>query len=147
MRAPERPAPGGAVLLFVYGTLRRGCAYPMARRLALHARYLGVARVNGRLYRIAHYPGLLLSAHADEWVKGDLYDLSGAPALLAQLDRYEGLGRGRRQSTEYARVVTTVWMADHTRQTAWLYLYRKSPQRRKWLVSGDFQRQRRRPPY
>lgn len=134
-------------LLFVYGTLRRGHAHPMARRLALSARYLGRGRVNGRLYRIDYYPGLRLSARPCEWVTGDLYDLSGVPALLARLDRYERLGMERRRRGEYARVMTQVWTAETAPRQAWVYLYRKPVARLTRLFRGDFLRERQRHPW
>ncbi len=138
---------GKTALLFVYGTLRRGSGHPMARQLALRARYLGAGRVNGRLYRIGHYPGLLPTTQPREWVDGDLYDLCLCPGLLARLDRYEGLGRGRHRPLEYERVVTTVWLADGTARTAWVYSYRKRIQRLPRLFTGDFLRERRRHPH
>ena len=47
--------------LFVYGTLMRGFDHPMARLLSRSADFIGEARCQGRLYRIKHYPGLVLS--------------------------------------------------------------------------------------
>ena len=143
---PDNLSDGETVLLFVYGTLRRGFAHPMARQLARRARYLGAGRVNGRLYRVSHYPGLLPTTHPREWVSGDLYDLSASPALLGQLDRYEGLGRGSRRLSEYARGVTMVWLADGSSRMAGVYFYRKPVRRLARLVSGDFLRERRRHP-
>ena len=61
-------------LLFVYGTLRRQSPHPMARYLARHARYVGTARVAGRLYDLGPYPGMLPAAEADDFVHGDLFD-------------------------------------------------------------------------
>ncbi|HEY0721036.1 MAG TPA: gamma-glutamylcyclotransferase family protein [Gammaproteobacteria bacterium] len=135
---------GETTLLFVYGTLRRGYRHPMARRLAQQAHHLGIGRVNGRLYRVSHYPGLLPTTHPRDWVRGDLYDLCGSPALLARLDRYEGLGAGRRRG-QYTREVARVWLDDETPLTAWLYVYRRPVQRLTRLFSGNFLRERRRP--
>ena len=47
--------------VFVYGTLMRGVAHPMAELLSRSADFLGEARCQGRLYMIAHYPGLIQS--------------------------------------------------------------------------------------
>jgi len=48
-------------LLFVYGTLMRGCAHPMARLLSANADFIGEATCRGRLYLVKHYPGLVVS--------------------------------------------------------------------------------------
>ena len=133
-------------LLFVYGTLRRGFNHPMARMLALRARYLEAARLNGRLYHLGRYPGVILSHLPDEWVRGDLYELSGAPGLLARLDRYEGVLVGRRGRSEYRRVVATVHLDSGVKLRAWIYLYQLPVNRQKRLVSGDFTRYRRSSP-
>src|SRR6202012_4732674 len=56
--AEEKSMPSD--LLFVYGTLMRGYSHPMARLLSANAEFLGQASCRGRLYRVKHYPGLVL---------------------------------------------------------------------------------------
>lgn len=68
--------------LFVYGTLMRGHRNPMAARLRDGADFLGGARCQGRLYRIAHYAGLLLSDNPADAVSGELFRLRQSAALL-----------------------------------------------------------------
>lgn len=134
-------------LLFVYGTLRRRFKHPMARRLALSARYIGIGRLNGRLYHLSRYPGLIFSRRPDEWVWGDLYELKVKPGLLARLDRYEGITPGRKKRvSEYERLIATIYTEDATIRQAWVYCYQRSVNRQRWLVSGDFLRQSRRSP-
>lgn len=73
--------------VFVYGTLRRGGSNDITR---LHppARFLGNARVLGRLYHLGAYPGMTLGGEG--WVHGEVYAIE--PALEAVLDDIEGLG-------------------------------------------------------
>lgn len=137
----------GITLLFVYGTLRRGFDCPMARMLAFHAKYLGPARLNGWLYRVGSYPGLVPTRQNNEWVRGDLYDLGHCSGLLTRLDRYEGIKNGRRSRAEYQRQTALVQSGDGTTQQAWIYRYRWPVNRLKRLASGDFLRERRRHPY
>lgn len=111
-------------LLFVYGTLRRGFRHPMARLLALSASYSGAGRLPGRLYRLGSYPGAILSHNPGEWVRGDLYAMKNPSKLLARIDRYEALDRGRRRQAEYQRVVTAIQRDDGTTSLAWVYRYR-----------------------
>src|SRR5437899_120987 len=79
--------------LFVYGTLMRGFDHPMARLLSRSADFIGEARCQGRLYRIKHYPGLVLSGDPDDVVFGELYRLRAPKESLREFDRYEGAAR------------------------------------------------------
>jgi gamma-glutamylcyclotransferase (GGCT)/AIG2-like uncharacterized protein YtfP len=94
--------------LFVYGTLMRGFDHSMARLLSANADFLGQARCRGRLYRIKHYPGLVLSDDADDIVHGELYRLRAPDELLREFDMYEACGEGFVQPTEYFRTMLKV---------------------------------------
>ena len=112
----------------VYGTLRRGCTNRHARLLDRSARYLGTARVRGKLYKVRWYPGVRLRGGADDWVTGDLFRLRN-PAMLAALDRYEG-------SHEYRRVEATAVRSGGRRVRCWVYEYLGRVKRR--IASGDW---------
>ena len=90
-------------LLFVYGTLMRGYAHPMARLLSANADFLGEVSCRGRLYRVKHYPGLVLSDDAAEIVFGELYRLRAVEAMLREFDMYEACGEGFAEPTQYVR--------------------------------------------
>lgn len=124
--------------LFVFGTLLSGYDHPMARRLAREARLIGPASCQGRLYRVAHYPGLVLSDDASDRVVGELYDVPGAE-LLAALDAYEGCGPDDRTPTEFVRRRHPVTCGGHTLQ-AWTYLYNRDVAFLPRIVPGDFLR-------
>lgn len=123
--------------LFVYGTLRRGSRHPLAGQLLAKARHLGEARYNGRLYRITHYPGAVPSSLPDEWVFGDLFELTDLD-LLAALDRYEGCGPTDPQPTQYVRQLQTVTLADGTTAETWMYVYTRAVEKRERIKSGRF---------
>ena len=80
--------------LFVYGTLMRGFDHPVARLLRQAADFIGEARCRGRLYRVKHYPGLVLSDDADDIVFGEVYRLRQRAELLREFDIYEACGEG-----------------------------------------------------
>lgn len=141
-KCDDQQCNGQTTRLFVYGTLRRGFAHPMARMLALKAHYAGPGRAPGRLYWLGRYPGLFFSRRLDEWVRGDVYDLKRARCLLKQLDRYEGIGIGRGGRAEYERVIAPIQMDDGTLTNAWLYHCVLPVYRFRRIVSGDFFRQR-----
>ena len=92
-------------LLFVYGTLMRGFDNPMAQLLARSADFLGAARCRGRLYRVRHYPGLVLSDDAGDVVFGELFRLRQPPELLREFDMYEACGEGLHLSIAYAQLI------------------------------------------
>jgi gamma-glutamylcyclotransferase (GGCT)/AIG2-like uncharacterized protein YtfP len=76
--------PEGTCCVFVYGTLRQGQANDITR---LHPAplWLGTATVQGSLYHLGAYPGVVLGGVG--LVQGEVYAVS--PALEATLDEIE----------------------------------------------------------
>ncbi len=103
-------------LLFVYGTLMRGYLHPMARLLSANADFLGDASCSGRLYKVKHYPGLVLSDQAADVVFGELYRLRAVDDLLREFDMYEACGEGFPEPTQYVRRMLPVTLADGQRR-------------------------------
>lgn len=91
-----RRAPASPGHLFVYGTLRRGQAGAAAQRLAGAARWLGPARLPGRVQDLGDFPAARDPSTPDQGVDGEIYALPADPArraaLLAELDAYERTG-------------------------------------------------------
>ncbi len=90
-------------LIFVYGTLKRGCCnhcYLVGQHL------LGEARTKPgfTLYALHGYPGLVEDPQDQEGVRGELWDVDDA--CLRRLDELEGLSEGlyRRASIPLAGV-------------------------------------------
>src|ERR1700685_4008444 len=110
-------------LLFVYGTLMRGYAQPMARLLSANADFIGDANCRGRLYLVKHYPGLVLSDDAADVVFGELFRLRAPTELLREFDMYEACGEEFPQPTEYLRQMLKVTLDDGEVSEAWTYLY------------------------
>lgn len=111
--------------LFVYGSLMSSAGYPMGERLRREAQLLGEATIEGRLYRISWYPGLVAGHHASERVHGEVYALESPVRSLAWLDEYEGAVAGDPDAGDYERVERPVRLATGEETTAWVYLYRK----------------------
>jgi gamma-glutamylcyclotransferase (GGCT)/AIG2-like uncharacterized protein YtfP len=116
-------------LLFVYGTLMRGYSHPMARLLSANAEFLGEASCRGRLYKVKHYPGLVLSDEAADVVFGELYRLRAVDDLLREFDMYEACGEGFLEPTQYVRRMLSVTLAGGSGSEAWTYVYN-------WPVEG-----------
>jgi gamma-glutamylcyclotransferase (GGCT)/AIG2-like uncharacterized protein YtfP len=124
--------------LFVYGTLMRDFDHPMAQLLSRSADFIGEARCAGRLYLVKHYPGLVLSDAADEFVFGELYRLTQPEALLREFDMYEACGEGFAEPTEYIRRVLPVTLEDGAVAEAWTYLYNWPIAHLPRIASGRF---------
>src|ERR1700731_644557 len=125
-------------LLFVYGTLMRGYAHPMAQLLSRSADFLGEARCRGRLYLVKHYPGLVLSDDLADVVFGELYRLRAPVELLREFDMYEACGEGFAAPTEYIRQVLPVTSGDGAAGEAWTYLYNWPVAHLPRIASGRF---------
>jgi gamma-glutamylcyclotransferase (GGCT)/AIG2-like uncharacterized protein YtfP len=124
--------------LFVYGTLMRGYVHPMAKMLSANADFLGEASCRGRLYRVKHYPGLVLSEAANEIVHGELYRLREVEAMLREFDMYEACGEGFPEPTQYIRQMFSVTLADGTSSEAWTYVYNWPVEKLTRIESGRF---------
>jgi gamma-glutamylcyclotransferase (GGCT)/AIG2-like uncharacterized protein YtfP len=124
--------------LFVYGTLMRGFDHPMSQLLSRSADFVGTAHCAGRLYRIKHYPGLLLSDQPGELVHGELYRMHVPQELLVTFDEYEGCGPSLAQPTAYLRETLPVTLADGTVHEAWTYVYNWPVDETKRITSGRF---------
>jgi gamma-glutamylcyclotransferase (GGCT)/AIG2-like uncharacterized protein YtfP len=124
--------------LFVYGTLMRGFDHPMAKLLSRSAALIGEARCRGRLYRVKHYPGLVLSDAPGEVVFGELYRLHAPGELLREFDMHEACGEGFAAPTEYVRQVLSVTVTDGQAEEAWTYLYNWPVAHLPRIISGRF---------
>lgn len=128
-------------LIFVYGTLRRTTNTQMYRHFIAHnADFLGVATMQGRIYKIHHYPGVVLSDDPDDIVHGELYRLRGAETLLPAIDEYEGCSDDFPKPTRFIRDVVEVNLTEHGSHDAWVYLYNRDPVAKgwMWIESGDY---------
>jgi gamma-glutamylcyclotransferase (GGCT)/AIG2-like uncharacterized protein YtfP len=124
--------------LFVYGTLMRGPGHPMHKVVANAAEYLGEGWLVGRLYRVHHYPGAVVSDDPDDKVHGEIYALDRPAETLAALDDYEGCGPGAPQPVEFARSLQRVYRGDGLVVEAWVYLYNRPIGKAPRIMSGRF---------
>jgi gamma-glutamylcyclotransferase (GGCT)/AIG2-like uncharacterized protein YtfP len=124
--------------LFVYGTLMRGFDHPMAKLLSRSADFIGEASCRGRLYRVKHYPGLVLSDDAADVVFGEVYRLRQPNELLREFDMYEACGEGFAEPTEYLRQILSVTLGDGSLSEAWTYVYNWPVAHLPQIVSGRF---------
>lgn len=125
-------------LLFVYGTLRQKAENPLRQHFGAGTQLIGPAWLPGALYRIAHYPGAVVTSNPADRVYGELCRIHSPSILLALLDEYEECGPHAPAPAEYRRVVRTVTGANGQQYAAWVYLYNRPVTGLLRIPSGDF---------
>jgi gamma-glutamylcyclotransferase (GGCT)/AIG2-like uncharacterized protein YtfP len=124
--------------IFVYGTLLRNIPGTKFHLLAPYARFLGSARIRGRLYDLGEYPGVVPAIGEAHWVQGEVYAIDGSADVWEQLDAYEGCGSMDPIPHEFERAATEAVMNDGTCLTVWMYVYLRSVNGRREIASGDY---------
>lgn len=91
----------------------------MFHLLAGAAKFIGRARVRGRLLNLGAYPGLVPSTGAGSCVRGEVYALTAAARTLARLDEYERCGPNDPEPHEFERVEMEVLLESGAGVKAW----------------------------
>lgn len=126
-------------LLFVYGTLRRGHANPMAEFLANSAEFIGDGQFQGRMYQISYYPGVVASDDPNDCVYGEIYRLYDPQTVITVLDDYEECSAQHIQPAEYKRDITHILAMDgNLFEQVWIYLYQWPVEDKLKIASGHF---------
>ena len=131
--------------IFVYGTLREDPDHDLYRVLARSSTFVGDATVNGRLYNLGTYPGLVLSDDPGSRVRGEVYEFQ--PELEAQtlriLDEYEGCDANDQTPHEYRRELVQLRFPNGETARAWAYLLNRDPAGLEMIRGGDYLEWRR----
>ena len=113
-------------LLFVYGSLMPSSAARFGReqrdRLAAESERLGAAVIDGRLYDLGSYPGLIEGGGE---VHGELLRLPDPARSFAWLDPFEDILPEQDRDSDYERVVRPVRLEGCRVLDAWVYLWVK----------------------
>jgi gamma-glutamylcyclotransferase (GGCT)/AIG2-like uncharacterized protein YtfP len=137
----SRCVPGFQIMnpdyLFVYGSLRR-TASGLHRYLACDAEYVADGSIQGRLYDINGYPGVIETVDVNERVVGELYRGLAMPALLERLDEYEECNALFPQPHEYVRKVLPITLSSGERMMAWVYVFNRDVAGMRHIRSGDY---------
>jgi len=119
-------------LVFVYGTLRRGGSNSFRMN---GAEFVSAGKVEGKLYSITWYPGLVLE-RGGKTVEGDLYRVRAAQ--LVALDDFEGISANEIEGAEYRRVRTEVSTDGGDVEVAWAYEWKGPVDESRRIQSGDW---------
>jgi gamma-glutamylcyclotransferase (GGCT)/AIG2-like uncharacterized protein YtfP len=113
--------------VFIYGTLRRGCAGSMLIRFP-SSKFIAAAKVRGSLYDLGPYPGLRLD-DSNSLVAGEVYEVDDD--LLNELDQFEASSNYVRKQVEisFAGQQTNCWTYE---PNAEFYRFEKL------IASGDW---------
>lgn len=120
--------------VLLYGTLIAGEAGHQALGLSRRLTPLGVRTVPGLLFDLGAYPGLV---PGDGVVTAELYRIDD-PAVLADLDAFEGCDDGDPEATGFRRVRVPVALETGEVAQAWIYVYRGSLSDASMIPSGSW---------
>lgn len=137
--ACDGAAPPHLAAVFTYGTLLRGESRAAAFDDARHAAVAG--RVNGRLFDLGEYPGMLPDPARAGWVVGELRSPVGA-VLLGKLDAIEEFPGYDVEGGLYRRRIVDVEAAGGGTVRAWTYVV-GDPGDAPPIASGDWRAHRR----
>jgi gamma-glutamylcyclotransferase (GGCT)/AIG2-like uncharacterized protein YtfP len=117
--------------VFVYGALRKGALHAWRMEKAC---FVGEATVAGTLMKVDWYPGLVLNGAGD--VKGEVYEVG--PALLEELDIFEGIAPENERNGEYHRIKAEVTLANGDHCECLIYEWLKGVEDYEVVANGDW---------
>ncbi|MBN46139.1 MULTISPECIES: gamma-glutamylcyclotransferase family protein [unclassified Methylophaga] len=122
--------------LFVYGTLRKDTTrHDLLQRFC---EFIDIGTLQGQLYLVDYYPGVITSDDSRQLVFGEVYRIYNYQLLFAALDDYEECSSSFSQPHEYVRQQLMVSLSDGHKLKAWVYLYNRPVSGLKLIASGDF---------
>jgi gamma-glutamylcyclotransferase (GGCT)/AIG2-like uncharacterized protein YtfP len=123
--------------VFFYGTLMSPFRRPGRQRVEAQLSFAGRGRIRAALFDLGIYPAAV-PADDDSMVRGEVYEISNAPAVLAALDDIEGFHPGEPDRSLYLRMRTDVVLEDGRVQPAWAYFYNAPLGQASRIASGDY---------
>lgn len=111
--------------IFVYGTLHPAHQPEHVRRWAPPMVSVGVATVNGRLYDLGSFPGLVLE-DGGGLVHGAVFSIADDPEVWRLFDRYEGFMPQRPAESLFRRERCLATFDQGLEIDCWTYVYNRS---------------------
>jgi len=124
--------------IFVYGTLRKIVGTEMHSVLAHYCEYHSDGEIQGRLYEVEGYPGVVESEDLNDTVKGELYKIECREKILPMLDDYEMCTENYPKPHPYTRKKVSVTIAMDKKISAWVYIYNYPVSNLLLIASGDY---------
>jgi len=123
--------------VFFYGTLMTGFNRPGRQRVDSFLELTGRGRVRAALFDLGIYPAAV-PTDDDSTVRGEVYHMLDAAAVLSALDEIEGYRPNEPERSLYVRVLTSVTLDDGREIPAWAYFYNAPLGRAERIASGDY---------
>lgn len=123
-------------LLFVYGTLLIA-DNEFASYLTRNSGFCCKGKMEGKLYDVGNYPGLVIDDDDNYDIWGTVYRLHNVDQALKYLDAYEGFGEGEEQPYLFVREALPI-ETDQGILTCWVYLYNRSIATLSEITTGDY---------
>ncbi len=111
---------------------------PGRRRIDSHLVFQGRGSIAAALFDLGIYPAAVPTEHDDARVRGEVYEMTDAAAVLEVLDEIEGYSLAEPDTSLYTRVVTPVTLEDGSVVKAWAYFYNAPLGRAERIASGDY---------
>lgn len=128
----------GVYHLFVYGSLRSGFHSPVYEYISRFFKFIGEAKVSGKLFDMGSYPAGVRS-NENTFIIGELYQAKNEHEFcwaIGQLDDYEGVTVEADEIQLYRREITDVHINVQL-TPAWIYWYNGDVNGRPLIASGD----------
>ena len=128
----------GIYHLFVYGSLRSGFQSPVYEYISRFFKFIGEAKVKGKLYDLGTYPAGV-PTNEDSFIVGELYQAKNEHEFswaIGQLDDYEGVDVEADEIQFYRRDATEVIIRNES-ILAWIYWYKGDITSKPEIASGD----------
>jgi len=125
-------------LIFFYGTLMTPFNRPGRTRIDSKLMFSGHGNIAAALFDLGMYPAAVPADHDDARVRGEVYEMTNAAAVLQVLDEIEGYRSTEPETSLYTRRLTAVTLDDGRVATAWAYFYNAPLGRAERIESGDY---------
>lgn len=124
--------------IFVYGTLRKEFPSSISAVLDRYCDFLSPGHMQGKMYEVGEYPGVIESDNPEDVVHGDIYRIIDPEIVLTVLDEYEGCAEKFSRPHEYVRKKKTVSMPGGESLFAWVYIYNHDVAGFRRIKRGDY---------
>jgi len=125
-------------LIFFYGTLMTPFNRPGRIRVDSQLTFKGHGRIAAALFDLGMYPAAVPAGHDDARVRGEVYEMANAAAVLHILDEIEGYRSTEPRASLYTRQLTEVTLEDGRVVDAWAYFYNAPVRGAARIDCGDY---------
>jgi len=125
-------------LIFFYGTLMTPFNRPGRTRIDPQLILMGHGHIEAVLFDLGMYPAAVPADDANAWVRGEVYAMTNAAAVLQVLDEIEGYKSTAPDTSLYSRRLTRVTLDEGGVVEAWAYFYDAPLAHAERIDSGDY---------